>query len=236
VKHLAQLYLLQPGELDQLVDDPETPLRALRNCFPSLKPHIPTVEALSRRQGQGIAEVLLAACIVRFRDGESLDTIHPAILAAAKTRVSSYPALAEGEAKVFEDALDIALFKSPDAAETFVRTYLEQQLSAADDTPTDVEWLRIKSAFQHLRATLPLEWLERFPQMSLDAARSLFGMASRYGDRDDLSQLIDRRAMILCQTAGRTRPKTSAQEHKENSGSLTPSCTTRLAVTRRGRI
>lgn len=207
VKQFAQGYLLQPEELDDLVDDPETPLRALRNCFPSIKSHIPTVEALGRGQGQTIAEVLLAACVVRFRDSESLDAIDPAGLAAAKTEMSSYPTFAKDEAKAFEDALDAALFKSSDAAEAFVRTYLEQQLSATDDTPTRVEWLDNKSAFQHLRATLPLEWLARFPQMPLDAARSLFGMAAKYGDKEELAELIDRRATDSVSDSGQDAPE-----------------------------
>jgi hypothetical protein len=206
VREFARRYLLQPDKLDELVDNPETPLRALRNCFPSIKPHIPTVEALGRRQGQTIAEILLAACIVRFRDGESLDAIDPAGLAAAKTEMSSYPTFTEGEANAFEDALDAALFKSPSAAEAFARTYLEQQLSATDDTPACVEWLDTKSAFQHLRATLPLEWLERFPQMPLDAARSLFKIAVRYGDKEELTELIDRRATDSFSDSGQQMP------------------------------
>jgi hypothetical protein len=207
VKRFAHGYLLQPDELNELVDDPETPLRALRNCFPSIQPYIPTIEALGRRPGLVIAEVLLAACVVRFRDGESLDAIDPAILACAKTEMSSYPTFAEGEAKAFEDALDAALFKSPDAAEVFVRAYLEPQLSAIDDTPTRVDWLDNKSAFQHLRATLPLEWLARYPQMPLDASRSLFGMAAKYGDKEKLAEFIDSRAGDPVSDSGQDTPE-----------------------------
>ena len=193
LQQLARTWLWEPAKLGELVDDPETPVRALRNCFPMLDPHIPTVEKLARREGTAIAEVLLAACIVRFRDGERLDTLDPRILAAAKTEASSYPALSDAEAEAFEAALDAALFKDLGATERFVREYLEQQLAATEEVPVHVYWLDQKSAFQHLRATLPLEWLERFPQMPLGAARSLFGMAAKYGNREQLFSVIDSR-------------------------------------------
>jgi hypothetical protein len=207
LRQFASRYLLRPAELYELVDDPETPLRALRNCLPFLESHIPTVEALGRRERPDIAEVILAACVVRFRDGENFNAIDAGILTAAKTEMASYPTFADGEGKAFEIALDAVLFKSPDAAEAFVRTYLERQLSATDDTPTRVDWLDNKSAFQHLRATLPLEWLGRFPQMPLDAAHSLFRMAATYGDKKELVGLIDHHASDCVLEIGQDTPK-----------------------------
>lgn len=189
----AQNYLSKPNELSNLVDDPETPQRALRNCFQFLDPYIPTIEALGGYEGQNVAEVLLAACVIRFRDGESLDGIDSRILAAAKTEISSYPTFTDGEDEAFEAALDAALFKTPDAAETFIRSYVEQQLAAITEVPSHVHWLNWKSAFQHLRSSLPLEWLERFPEMPFHAARSLFSMSAKCGNRDNLLALIDQR-------------------------------------------
>ncbi|MEO5324270.1 hypothetical protein PV773_13210 [Mesorhizobium sp. CC13] len=193
VRRFAHSYLLEPEELGDLVDDAQTPLRALRNCFAMLDPYVPSVEALGRRERPDIAEVLLAACIVRFRAGESLEPVDPRILAAAKTEASSYPTFANGEDEAFEAALDAALFKQPCSAESFARSYLEQQLAATEDVPVSVYWLNQKSVFQHLRATLPLEWLERFPQMPLEAARSLLSMAAKHGNREEFLALIDRR-------------------------------------------
>jgi hypothetical protein len=230
LRHFAQQYLLRPDKLHELVDDPETSLRALRNCFPFLQAHIPKVESLGRRERPDIAEVLLAACVVRFRDGESLDPIDSSILASAKTEMSSYPTFAEGEEKSFEDALDAALFKSPNVAETFVRAYFEQQLLAVDDTPTHVDWLNSKSAFQHLRTSLPLEWLDRFPQMPPDAARSLFGMAAKYGNKEELIQLIDRRASDAVLDSGQDTPDDKRARSRRNFWQLnsfsynTPGC------------
>ncbi|WP_246688529.1 MULTISPECIES: NACHT domain-containing NTPase [unclassified Mesorhizobium] len=193
LKRFAQAYLFATDELNHLIDDPETPKRALRNCFPLLDPHVPTVQALGLRTRVDIAQVLLAACIVRFRDGDRLGGIDARILAAAKTEASSYPAFEDGEEAAFEAALDDALFGEPNSAETFARDYLEQQLTATEEVPVSTSWLNHKSAFQHLRATLPLEWLERFPNMPIEAVRSLFGMAAKFGDREQFLALIDRR-------------------------------------------
>ncbi len=193
LQRFAQDYLWHPDELADLVDDPETPLRAFRNCLPMLDPHIPSIEGLGRRERSDIAKVLLAVCVVLFRDGVRLETVDARVLAAAKTEEYAYPTFADGERDAFEAALDAALFKESGYAEAFVRRYMEQQLGATEEVSVNVDWLDYRPAFQHLRATLPLDWLEQFPKMPIAAARTLFNMAAKYGNRDKLLALIDRR-------------------------------------------
>ena len=62
------------------------------------------------------------------RDDFQPSLYDPRILAAAKTEASSYPTFADGEDEAFETVLDAALFKEPSSAESFVRSYMEQQL------------------------------------------------------------------------------------------------------------
>lgn len=189
----GQNYLFEPEKLTKNPDYGETPIRALRNSLTELKDKVPALEALGRRQGVVVADILLAACLARFRDGESLDTIDSSILAAVKAEMSSYPTLEEGEERAFEDELDHILFAESGAAEDFARRFLEVQLASSEETPTRVDWLERKTAFQHLRATLPLEWLGRFPFMPLEAVRQLFELAAVHADRTQLAQLIDAR-------------------------------------------
>ncbi|MGO8419778.1 hypothetical protein ACC807_02050 [Rhizobium ruizarguesonis] len=190
----ARAYLLEPDKLADLADDPETPLRALRNCFPFLTPHIPTLEELGQRHGTSIAEALLAACVVRVRDGGTLETVDPRILAVAKTEATSYPCFTNGQEIAFEAQLDAALFTDDGSAERFIRSYIEVQLAAVDDAVvSNIRWLEHKPAFHHLRMSLPIEWLARFPLMPLEATRSLFSIATKYGNRDALLALIAHR-------------------------------------------
>ncbi|WP_222286054.1 NACHT domain-containing protein [Rhizobium leguminosarum] len=207
LNQFARTYLLEPEKLADITNDPETPLRALRNCLPFLTPHIPTVGELGRRHGTSIAEALLATCIVRVREGGSLDTVDPRILAAAKTEATSYPCFAEGEEVEFEAKLDAALFVGDGTAENFVRSFFEPQLATTDDAVvSNIHWLEHKRAFQHLQTTLPIEWLERFPFMPLDAARSLFSLAAKYADRDALLALIVRRLADPVSDTGQNTP------------------------------
>ena len=80
---------------------------------------------------------------------------------------------------------------------------MEQHLAATEDAPTNLYWLDQKPAFQHLRQTLPFEWLERFPQMPLVAARSLFSMAAKHVNRKKLLALIGRRLADPVADSGR---------------------------------
>lgn len=190
VQKFAQVYLYKPDELGEIADDPETPLRALRNCLPMLEPYIPVIGGPGRSD---IAEALFAVCVLRYRDGESLRTLDTRVLAAAKAVISQHAVFADGEDQAFEDALDAVLFKPQGSAERFIRNHIERQLAATGDAPVDIYWLDQKTAFQALRKTLPLEWLERFPQMPLWAVHSLFNSAVKFGSREELFALIDRR-------------------------------------------
>ncbi len=193
LQEFAKTYLFEPSKLSDLVDDPDTPLKALRNCFPFLDAHIPTINSLATYKGNHIAKVLFAACVVLFRDGEDLKEINSRILAAAKTEASSYPTFSDGEADEFEAAIDAALFTTDGSAEAFVRSYIEPQLSAGENHPQRCCWLDQKPSFQSMRKHLPLEWLDRFPQMSLEAARTLFAIAAKHGNRAELIALIAKR-------------------------------------------
>jgi hypothetical protein len=196
VAKFANTFLYHPDELEGMVDNPETPLRALRNCLPLIEPYIPTVEQLGQRKSANIAEILLAAMIVLYRDGVDLTILDPRILAAAKTEAaSSYPVFkgSDVEGEEFEAALDAALFKEPGSAEMFLRACIEPQLAEPENMSQRVYWLNNKPAFHDLRSTLPMEWLERFPKMPQEAMQPLFAMASHYGRREDLIALIDRR-------------------------------------------
>lgn len=116
------------------------------------------------------------------------------VLVAVKTDSSGFPGLAKEESSAFEAELDRLLYTSPSDIEDFARTYIEPGLAGGYGAHTHVGWLNYKSAFQHLREHLPLEWLERFPAMPLSSRNDLFNMAAVAGDRSRLLALISRRS------------------------------------------
>nr|WP_321440369.1 hypothetical protein [uncultured Hyphomonas sp.] len=190
----GQQYLLDQDQLEDVTYEQETAEKALRNCFPFLAEHIPTLEELSEGQGYLIAKVLHAACVVHFRDKANLQHIDHEILNVVKTETGGYPGFREGEEEAFEKELDRVLFPDSDAAEAFVRSFIQPRLSASGEAVTRVDWLNYKTAFNSLRETLPMEWLRDFPAMPLSAERTLFEMAAQYGDRQGLLTLIEERA------------------------------------------
>lgn len=210
----AECYLLEPSKMGEIVDDIKTAESALRNCLPFLMEHMPSVEGLSRREGTLIAHVGHAACLLHFRETETLEHIDPLILRAVKTDVGGYPAYAEGELEAFEEELDRLLFSAPGSAEAFVREYIETRLSSLVDEPTDVGWLDYRTAFQPFRETLPLEWLKRFPAMPMQATQSLFGMAAKHGNRQELMLLIAQRSKELLVVPEADQPDNSTGKER----------------------
>lgn len=195
LQHFAHTYLHEPEKLATVGLDDETPRKALRSCFAFVRPHVPTLPELSRRHGSGIAQVLFAACLVRFRDGESLSAVDLPMLEAVKTECHARAGLTSEEAQQFEGEVDAALFPDYAAAEAYLRNYVEPQLAAAGGSSAAAWWLENKAAFRHLRPTLALEWLEAFPEMPLSDVRALFSVATRFSDRERLRLLIGRRAV-----------------------------------------
>lgn len=216
----ANQYLFEPEKLSN-PDYGDTPLRALRNCIPFLTPHVPNLEELSQRKGANVAEVLFAHCLVRFRANEPLDELDPAILRAAVTEVASYPAIeSEEELDTIEAELNRLVFSEPGSVLAFARAYIEPLLSSKGDTPTNVEWLERKKIFHSLRGTLPLEWLQRYPDMPVSAQHSLFAMAAKHGDRKQLEALIDEGFDEPLPILGANSPEQQIAEHRHRFWAL----------------
>lgn len=190
----AELYLLEPEKLAENPDYGDTPKRAILNCIAFLTPAVPTLAVIGAGKQRAIAEVLLAHCILRFREGMPLDDLSEPILRAAATEMGSYPTIKdELELNTLNAEFGRLVFATPGAPEEFAKDFIEPALALTVDSVTKVHWLDEKPAFHHLRATMPLEWLEKYPQMPLQQARVLFEMAAEHGDRAQLDALIDRR-------------------------------------------
>lgn len=214
LKVFGQRYLMDQDDLDEEVYEPETAEKALRNCFPFLLEHTPTLEELSSGQGSLIARVLHSACVVHFRDGNGLEHIDRRILMAAKTETAGYPGFRDGEEEAFEAELDRILFPGDEEAEKFARSFIEPRLAKTESSITRVEWLNYKQALNGLREFLPLEWLHTFPEASYSTLQSLFDMAAQYGDRQTLQTLIAKKAttpLALPEIAGEAN---KAEKHR----------------------
>lgn len=220
LSELANHYLFEPEKLNG-PEYGETPRLALRNCIPFLRPHVPSLDDLSHRKGTNIAEVLFAHCLVRFRGNEPLDDLDLNILQAAATEVSLYPAIdGEEELNAIEAALHRLVFSEPDSVVAFARAYIEPPLASKDDMRTNIDWLERKQIFQALRETLPLEWLQRYPNMPISAQHSLFAMAAKYGDRKQLEALIDDRFDEPLPDLGANSPERQIAEHRHRFWAL----------------
>jgi len=204
LRAIADYYLLKPQERDQLLDDPGTAELALRNSFPMLNPHVPTLSDLSKKEF-AVTRVLHAACLATYREVGNLDRVDKKILRTVKTDLGGYSGVPAEEATAFEAEIDRRLFPSLSDAEAYAREFIEPQLIKPNDAPTDVSWLRYKEAFKPLRKTLPLEWLIRYPGMPNQARETLFDICAEHAERFELNNLIETR----CTEALRVSPGTS---------------------------
>jgi hypothetical protein len=127
LRAIADYYLLEPKEREQLVDDPRTAELALLNSFPMLNPHVPTLSDLSKKKF-AVTRVLHAACLATYREVGNLDRIDKKILRAVKTDLGGFSGVPEEEAKAFEAEIDRRLFQSLSDAGAYAREFIEPQL------------------------------------------------------------------------------------------------------------
>ncbi len=193
IDRFSSHYLFQPDKLDEITDSVDTLETALRNSIPFLMNHLPSLADLSRGEGTHIARALHAACLVHFRKNGSLGHIDPQVLRAVKTDAGGYEGFREGEAARFEEEINRQIFRTDGDIETFAREFLEPAISDAGERHANVSWLAYKEEFRPLLKMLPLEWMQRFPDVNLETLRSLFDFAAEHGDRAKLNGLIERR-------------------------------------------
>lgn len=193
---IATCYLHEPGNLSEKFGEDIDVDAALRATLHHLPVAPPTVRALGEGADRGLPRILHAACLAELRATGTLDASSDAVLVSVKVDLGGYQGVPEDEAARLECAIDLRLFAEKGSAERFLRDYVEPGLSAGKHA-IGLHRLDHDAVFAHLRGTLPLEWLRRFPDLEEHARNALFDLAASYGDRTDLLGLIEERCAEL---------------------------------------
>ena len=195
---VAMAYLIQPDMLPEVTCGLFDPDLVLRRSLETLGDRCPSVREVGEGGKRGWVQILLAGAVAEFRAAGTLAAVAPEILKTVLLDTGGYNAFAEGEEEAFLAELRRCVVFSPSEAETYARTYLEPSLSGSLNR-CDLHILDREPALNRLRATLPLDWLRRFPDLQVHTLETLFDMAARHGDRASLLALIRERCVALDQ-------------------------------------
>ena len=206
LNHFAWLTLQEPSQIETKYGDTTLVKNALKNCFDFIEPDVPSLKKLAELQCASktleLEVILTAACLETFRSTGTLETVKPIFLAAFRTSANvHWNAVPNDQQEALTAEADRILFSTNEEAEQFVREYIEQQLKIEKCEHPQVSWLEYQDAFKFLQATLPIEWLQRFPEIKLSAQGELFDMAAQCGDRAELEKTIKQRCreiMLSC--------------------------------------
>ena len=204
LEHIASLYLIQPDELDREFGGKIDVERTLRNGLYAQAQHTPDLQLCAKRSNLMITRILYAGCLAEFRATGRLDGLANTILQAVKTKPGGYNGMSEEEQIAFSQELDRSLFATDADREQFLRDFIEAQL--VEGQYSDVGWLDYRPTFQQFRSTLPLEWLNRFPQMTYESMDCLFDICARHGERAGLRGLIEKRCAETREFVGPFQP------------------------------
>lgn len=193
---LARAYLIQPDNLPEVTHGLFDPDTTLRQSLVSLSGRCPTIKEVGEGDARGWVQIFLAGALAEYRATGTLDAVASKVLLAILPDTGGYNTYAEGEHEAFHAEVQRQVQLSPDESEAYARVYLEPSLEAASRF-CDLHILHREPALNHLRPTLSLEWLQRFPELPLSTLESLFDMAASFGDRGGLLALIRDRCIAL---------------------------------------
>ncbi|EAA7842944.1 TPA: hypothetical protein ACV5ZF_002183, partial [Salmonella enterica] len=103
-----------------------------------------------------------------------------------------YHSVSKEERDALQTEIDRLIFPDSESAEKYLRQYVEPQLAQPCPHP-EIGILSRQEVFRHSRAKLSIEWLRRFPDVSLNSVDTLFEIAAQYGDRENLKEIIAER-------------------------------------------
>lgn len=193
---VARVYLIEPAKLPEVTNSLFDPENTLRQSLVSLSNRCPAIAEVGAGNARGWVQIFLAGALAEYRATGTLDAVAREVLLAILPETGGYNTYAEGEHEAFHAEVQRQVQLSPDESEAYARTYLEPLLEAANQI-CDLHILHREPVLNHLRATLPLEWLQRFPELPIQTLESLFDMAASFGDRDALLTVIRDRCVGL---------------------------------------
>ncbi|WP_209833815.1 hypothetical protein [Ruegeria sp. HKCCE3926] len=195
-QRVARAYLIQPDLLPDVTHGLFDPEVVLRRSLQALGDRCPSIEEVSEGQKREWVQIFLAGAVAEFRATRTLAEVKPEILRVIFTDTGGYNTFAEGEEDEFLAEIRRWVLLTADEAATFAREYLEPSLAVSTGR-SNLHLLNREPALNDLRASLPLEWLHRFPELPVQTLETLFDMAARFGDRDALISLVRERCISL---------------------------------------
>ena len=190
----AELTLTRPDRISEKFEDDALVRRSLRNCFGVISSNVPTLEELSELHGASKYKqsevVLYAACLETLRDQGNLENVEYGLLQSLRTGLDMhYSSVSSEERDALKTEVDRILFTDTESAESFLRTYVEPQLSSKSSR-AKVWILKHEEPFSSLRHKLSFEWLKKYCDMALEPLEALFDIAIEKAPPDELNDLI----------------------------------------------
>lgn len=198
----ANLTLHRPERIKEEFDDINLVKTSLKNCLPFIESYVPNLGELAKAQCNSTryhSEVILyASCLEIFKEIGNLESVKLELLQALRTDIDNRPtAVNDKEHEKFRNEVDRILFPDSKSRLQFIKDYIEPQLTYSDCQYPQVNWLRYSDTFKEFQATLPLEWLHQYPNISIETTKTLFDLSAQFCDKNKLKNLISVRCKEL---------------------------------------
>lgn len=202
LNYFAKLVLMNPGRIENEIGDDSLTRNALRNCIDFIDEKVPDLHELAELRCASkdslSVMILYAACLEIMRIGGDLGGVNIRLLRALRTNINTgYSAVSAQERAALKTEVDRLIFPDAASVESFLRQYVEPQISIQGCNNSELWWLRSDEVFSPLRGKLSIEWLRRFHDLPLGQLNTIFDIAAQHGDREELNEIIASRCEEL---------------------------------------
>lgn len=186
----------EPERIEIEFGDGNLVRNALKNCLPFLESRVPSLSELAKAQCSSTSYhseiVLYAACLQIYKEHGSLEGVQLELLKALRTGIDMHSsrAVSNAEKDTLKNEIERIIFPDSNSRLEFIKDYIEPQLAYNDCQHTKVSWLRYSDTFKDFQTTLPLEWLHRYPNISIDTLKILFNLSAEFCDNNKLKKII----------------------------------------------
>lgn len=189
----AWLSLTKPDKIMEEIGDVLIVKSALRNSLDFIGEHVPDLQKLAELQNASQSHqtevILFAACREIMQASGNLEQVDRRLLRSLRTAINMhYDAVSEEELTALKTEVDRLIFPDNKSAEAFLRDYCEPQLAVGECH--QVWWMDNDEAFKPLCGKISVEWLRRYSRLAHSTLDTLFELALRFADRDDVKEII----------------------------------------------
>ncbi len=195
LRDLARFTLYWPDRIEIEFGNCQIVKTILKDCITYIEPHLLNLKKDKKinfsSPAYDLETVLYASCLEIFRETGSLRKINYELLEILYLNLNEkHPIISRNENKLLKEEVGKLIFTDRSEKDKFITQYIEPEFSFSSSQKLKLNWLKNDDNFKSLRETLPLDWLNKYPQMNIENLETVFSLCVQFCSQRKIKELI----------------------------------------------